>query len=199
MPGPANTPEEITPERLMHESSHLYGYAVLRVGDHHHSEELVQDCILAAWRQREEFDYRSSLRTWLVGILKHKILDHHRRQTRTPSRPNDLAETQDEETGHPLDGWFNSHGSWKIHPTAGLEFLNDNPSKTLRRNEVLDMISKCLTALPVKLRTLFTVRELDDLGVPEAAKAAGVAANSAAVMLTRARQKLRDCLQQSFL
>lgn len=183
----------------MEESGHLYGYAMLRVGDHHHAEELVQDCLLAAWRQRDGWDGRSSLRTWLVGILKHKVADHHRKAARTPSRP-DMTHGQDgEEEGDPLDRLFDAHGSWKIDPSAGLGFLSESPDRALQRSELMEWISRCVANLPHRLRELFTARELDDMPVPEAALACGVSPGSAAVLLTRARQQVKVCLQRSFL
>ena len=189
----------ITIERLMEESGHLYGYAVLRVGDHHHAEDLVQDSILAAWRQRDSYDGRSALRTWMCGILKHKILDHHRKAARTPSRPN-LANSTDEDGGaDPFDQAFDAHGSWKIDPSVGMAFLDETPDRALQRSELMDWISRCIAQLPERLRELFTARELDDMAVPEAAEVVGMNVGTAAVMLTRARQQVRACLQRSFL
>ena len=196
---PPPDPKTLTIDQLMEESGHLYGYAVLRVGDHHHAEDLVQECILAAWRQKDDFDGRSSLRTWLIGILKHKVLDHHRKTARTPSRPEGNSVQPDDDGDDPLDHLFNAHGSWKIDPGAGMGFLDESPERALLRSEVMDFISRCVSRLPVRLRVLFTAREFDDMPVPEAAVLAGTTAGSAAVLLTRARHQLRDCLQRSFL
>jgi len=67
--------------------------------------------------------------------------------------------------------------------------------KALFSPDVLAWVRRCLQRLPERLRTLFTLREMDDLPVPEAAAAAGVTPGSAAVLLTRARHQLRACLQ----
>ena len=58
------------------------------------------------------------------------------------------------------------------------------------------MVRQCLAKLPERLRMLFNLREVDGLDVPSAAAAAGVTPGSAAVLLTRSRQKLRICLQK---
>ncbi len=172
---------------------------MLRVADHHHCEELVQDCLLAAWRQREGYDGRSSLRTWLVGILKHKIVDHHRKAARTPALA-DMAHCQDDDKEEdPFERVFDANGSWKIDPSAGLGFLNERPDHALERSELMDWISRCITRLPGKMRALFTAREIDDMSVPDAAVACGMSAGTAAVLLTRARLQMRNCLQRSSL
>ncbi len=188
----------ITPEHLLAEAQYLFACALQRVGDHHHAEDLVQECLLTAWRKRESFAGGSSLRTWLTGIMKFKTLDHHRAARRIPT--SQAAEVPPEmdasSSAHPLDQLFNAAGAWKVDPNYGLELLSEAPDTTASRADVMAWVRHCLRRLPERLRLLFTLRELDDLPVPEAAAAAGVTPGSAAVLLTRARHQLRACLQQ---
>ncbi len=188
---------DITPERLLEEAQHLFAYALQRVGDHQHAEDLVQECLLTAWKKRQSFEGNSALRTWLFGIMKFKVLDHHRAANRTPTqRTTEPPRESGEDAGNPLDQLFNAAGAWKVDPNYGLEILNESPDVTAGRAEVMEWVRHCLRRLPERLRLLFTLRELDDLPVPEAAVAAGVTPGSAAVLLTRARHQLRACLQQ---
>jgi RNA polymerase sigma-70 factor, ECF subfamily len=179
-------------EDLMQHADSLYRYALSRVKDHHAAEDLVQDCLSAAWQRMGTFDGRSSLSTWLVGIMKFKVIDHYRRSKRTPT--DQSAEPGEERDS--LDALFDSHGSWKVDPNHGLEMLARPPDQLASENEMLDWIRNCLSKLPERLRTLFTMREVDGLDVSAAASAAGVTTGSAAVMLTRTRQRLRGCLQE---
>lgn len=196
-PLPANS-VSITAETLMQEAGKLYAYAMRRVRDHHQAEDLVQDCLFTAWQKRDSFDGRSQLGTWLVGILKFKILDHFRLDERTPTRravepgkPGDESEW-----GHdPMDRLFDPHGSWRIDPNYGMEVLTQPVEETSRRQEILQWVAHCLERLPERLKLLFTLREVDGLAVGDAATAAGVTTGSAAVLLTRARHQLRACLQ----
>ena len=187
---------QLTIESLMDEAQRLYAYAFQRLGDHQHAQDLVQETLLTAWRKQDSFDGRSALATWLIGIMKFKVLDHHRSAHRTPTamKPGD-KETNENWGTDPMDTLFNQRGEWKIDPSYGMELLAASPEETATRADVLAWVRRCLQRLPERLRTLFTLREMDDLAVPEAAAAAGVTPGSAAVLLTRARHQLRACLQ----
>lgn len=182
---------DIPIEDLMQHADSLYRFALSRVKDHHEAEDLVQDCLSAGWQRIDSFDGRSVLSTWLIGIMKFKVIDHFRRSKRTPT--DQSADPSDENDA--LETLFDSHGSWKVDPNHGLEMLARSPDQIASQNEMLAWIRACLSKLPERLKTLFTLREVDGLDVPSAASAAGVTAGSAAVLLTRSRQRLRTCLQ----
>jgi RNA polymerase sigma-70 factor, ECF subfamily len=98
---------------LMQHAGTLYRYALTRVKDHHTAEDLVQDCLSAAWQRIDSFDARSALHTWLIGIMKFKVIDHYRKSKRTPTdQTTDPAENHD-----PLDRVFDSQGSWNLIQT----------------------------------------------------------------------------------
>lgn len=185
----------ITIEALMAEAPRLYAVAFHRLKDHHHAEDIVQEALLTAWRKRETFDGRSTLNTWITGIMKFKILDHLRRTKRTPT--SSAAEPLPEESWgtDPMDRLFDPRGTWKIDPNYGMEALSSSPDELSGRSEILNWITRCMKRMPERLRLLFSLRELQSLTVPEAAAAAGVTSGSAAVLLTRARHQLRACLQ----
>ncbi len=183
-------------ENLMQHADALYRFALSRVGDHHAAEDLVQDCLTAAWRRIDSFDGRSSLGTWLTGIMKFKVIDHFRKSKRTPTDQAAHADDEDEPGRDPVDRLFNSQGAWKVDPNHGLEMLATSPDDSASRNELMEWVRFCMDELPDRLRPLFTLREVDGLDVPSAASAAGVTKGSAAVLLTRSRQRLRLCLQE---
>ncbi len=182
----------ISIDALMQHADSLYRYALSRVKDHHTAEDLVQDCLSAAWQRIDTFDGRSALSTWLIGIMKFKVIDHFRKSKRAPTDQSAGADGEHD----PLNSLFDSGGSWKIDPNHGLEMLASAPDQIASQNELLDWMRACLDKLPDRLRVLFTLREVDGLDVSSAASAAGVTAGSAAVLLTRSRQRLRSCLQE---
>ena len=181
-------------ESLMQHADSLYRFAISRVKDHHVAEDLVQECLSVAWQSIDTFDARSSLGTWLIGIMKFKVIDHYRRSKRTPTDQN--IEPGDDDT-NPIDSLFDSHGSWKVDTNHGLELLAKAPDRIASNHEVLEWVRTCLRKLPERLRILFNLREVDGLDVKSAASAAGVTPGSAGVLLTRSRQKLRACLQEN--
>lgn len=187
--------QSITIEALMDEAPRLYRHAFQRLGDHHHAEDIVQETLLTAWRKRDTFDERSTLTTWITGIMKFKILDHIRAAKRTPTSGSVEAPRADGWGADPMDRLFDQRGSWKVDPNYGMEVLSASPEELSRRSEILAWIKRCMERLPERLRLLFTLREVESLTVPEAAVAAGVTPGSAAVLLTRARHQLRACLQ----
>jgi RNA polymerase sigma-70 factor (ECF subfamily) len=188
-------------EQFLAETPALLAYAKARLHDHQEAEEAVQDCLIAAWRQKEAFAGRSSLRTWLVGILRHKVLDRLRARQRRPDRPDPGAAVREDEAGDgdPCDAWFTSQGAWRIDPTYAMNPLADCPRAGALRSELKAFLRLCLEGLPERLRRLFSLREMDQCDTQEAAALAGVSVASAPVLLSRARLLMRDCLQRRLI
>lgn len=96
------------------------------------------DGLVAAWQRAGTFDARFSPDTWLIGIMKFKIIDHYRRSKRTPTDQNVES---DEDGGIPIDSLFNSHGSWKVDPNHGLERLARAHDQLAANHEILAWVS----------------------------------------------------------
>ena len=167
----------------------LYRYALLRVKDTHVAEDLVQETFISALEGLAAFKGGSSVRTWLVGILKHKILDYFRRSTReiVSSDLTALEGETEDETFNRLEQWRHAPSSWK-----------DSPDKLLENKEFWKVFVHCLDGLPESFRRAFALRELDGLGTEETRKILGVTSTNLWVMLHRARAKLRNCLDDNW-
>ena len=164
----------------------LLRYALARTGDRATAEDLVQDTLVTAITKIADFEGRSSLRTWLVGILRHKILDHFRWRERHPAdRP---AAAEDD------DPWFTDLGVWRSDPNAGLDVLD--PEHGAERSELRAILQLCIDHLPKSLHRVFVLRELEELEPDEVCSTAGISQGSLAVFIYRARQSLRACLQK---
>ncbi len=100
-------------------------------------------------------------------------------------------------THQSTDDLFNANGDWTIDPNHGMSALMQSPAKAAQNSDLRKWIVFCMEKLPARLHLLFTAREVDEMPVADAARLAGVTEGSAAVMLTRARQALRLCLQES--
>jgi RNA polymerase sigma-70 factor (ECF subfamily) len=83
----------------------LYRFALSRVKDPSIAEELVQETLLAALKSRANFQGRSTARTWLIAILKHKIVDHIRKRVREPAFDK-VESLSDALANDPVEGNF---------------------------------------------------------------------------------------------
>ena len=97
---------------------YLYRYTLVRVRDESLAEDLVQKTLLAAITGRGSFNGRSSERTWLTGILKHKLIDQLRRQYREVPLEHEPG-ADDGDGGFGMDGFFADDGHWASKPAAG--------------------------------------------------------------------------------
>jgi RNA polymerase sigma-70 factor (ECF subfamily) len=156
---------------------------LLRLRDRDLAEEAVQETFLAALKARHTFSGRSSERTWLVGILKHKVVDHFRKLSREP-----FAETVEQE-----EGSFIEEGEWRGHWRAGDGPLDWGPVPD--RKAFWEVLDACLLKLPPRLADAFTLREIDGLSGEEVCKVLRVTPTNLWVMLHRCRAQLRRCLE----
>lgn len=184
---------KIAIDLFMEHAPSLYGYAYSRVKNHHLAEDLVQETMISAWKSWDSFQGGSTVQVWLIGILRHKLLDQWRSDARKPQTQSLDAEEQ----RHPVSTIFDDHGNWTIDPNHGAQAMLQSPDVAAQNADLRKFIALCMAKLPQRLLLLFQAREVDELSITEAAEAAGVTSGSAAVLLTRARHSLRLCLQES--
>ena len=166
----------------------LFRYALFRLHDAELAEDLVQETFLAALKGRDRFEGRSSMRTWLFGILKHKIIDQIRKANR--ERPVEDIEAFASSKGESFD----EKGGWKSRPAA----WTTDPGALFEQMEFWEVLQRCLSELPSRLNQAFTLRELDGLSAEEVRKILNVSATNGGVMLHRARLRLRSCLEKTW-
>jgi len=167
----------------------LYRYAIARVRDPNVAEDLVQDTFLAGIKGRDKFSGRSTERTWLVGILKHKIIDHYRKSKREISSED--LEVRDV----PEEQYFDRKGTWKVSPN---EWLTD-PSKAFEQKEFFGILHSCMQKLPKKQLIAFEMRELQGASPEEICKAIDVTSTNLWVIIYRARAQLKKCIELNWL
>ncbi|HLN98336.1 MAG TPA: sigma-70 family RNA polymerase sigma factor [Pyrinomonadaceae bacterium] len=170
---------------------YLFKYAVFRLRDATAAEDAVQETFLAALKAYTKFEGRGSERTWLVGILKHKIIDHFRhasREVTVGEEPDEFHdhreffERTDEWQGH----WNNNHAPTDWQAT---------PADLLERDDFWKVFSDCVSPLPQRTASAFTLREIDGHSSEEICEMLNITVNNLWVMLHRARLHLRNCLE----
>jgi RNA polymerase sigma-70 factor (ECF subfamily) len=151
------------------------------------AEDLVQETFLAAVRGHEKFGRRSSERSWLVGILKNKIVDRFRKLGRETSL-TDMEFLSDEfpEKFVPIGFWNHDLGPHEWKP---------QPDEVMHRAEFWQVIRDYISKLPEKIRAVFTMREMDDVSSKEVCAILSNNDSNLWVMLHRARMALRECLE----
>jgi len=163
----------------------LYRYAMARVHDGALAEDLVQETLLAGLKARDRFAGNASEKTWLIAILKHKIVDHFRKSSRET-----VQDVDDAMISRAADSCFDQQGRWRID--AGHW---SSPDKALEQDEFWAVLAECVERLPPRLSRLFTLREIDDLPSDEICAVLNIStANNLWVMLSRMRLQLRNCL-----
>lgn len=167
----------------------LYRFAVLRVEDPHVAEDLVQETFISALRGIDRFKGGSAVRTWLIGILKHKIVDHFRKTSREVASA-DLTLLEDESQGEAV----NRLADARRQPRQ----WRDTPDNLMESKEFWGAFTSCLDGLPPTFRRAFTLREMDGFGTAEICKILDVTATNLWVILHRARGKLRECLDATW-
>lgn len=177
---------KINPDNWLEEHGDaLYAYALMRVREPSQAEDLVQETLLTAINAVENFKGESTERTWLIGILKHKVIDHLRRSGR------EQPLTEKDEASMDEASYFDETGHWTIKPGDWAE-----PERSLEQEQFWDTMSNCVEKLPEKLRLLYVLREFDGIETDELLETLSISSkNNLWVMLSRARLQLRDCLE----
>lgn len=172
------------PERWLHEhGDYLFRYARRRLYTDELAEDAVQETLLAALKARRRFAGDSSERTWLTGILKHKVVDLIRCQAR------EVTASGGEDDAGDWEALFDQSGHWQ-------ETFRDwgNPDSELEKSRIRQALDECFRRLKPALAQIFSLRELSGLSNEEICKELNVSATNAWVMLHRARLFLRECL-----
>jgi RNA polymerase sigma-70 factor (ECF subfamily) len=168
--------------------SQLMKFALLRLRNVAAAEDAVQETLLAALRSVEGFARQSSVKTWLIGILKHKIVDTIRRQSREVSL--DLNEESSAEES------VSRYSEDMLYQEAAPEWSEPDASLTQRR--FFEMLERLLTELPKKTARVFKMREVIGLETEEICQTLGITPSNCWVMLHRARAALRVGLEQQW-
>lgn len=177
---------------LTEHGDYLYRYALLKLRDEAAAEDMVQETLLAALSAWKRFSGQSSVRTWLTGILKHKILDLFRARAKepqyTPASADPVAELAVLE-----QALFDATGHW-ISPAQTWA----DPEACLDQQRFWEAFTHCLDGLAPLHARAFHLREMEGAGTEEICKELDITSTNCWVILYRARLSLQQCLKTNF-
>lgn len=162
----------------------LYRFARARLPDDQTAEDVVQETFLAALQGREAFAGESSEQTWLVSILRRKIVDYYRNAARGgQTAGGESGGAEFDERGH----WISAPQHWEF-----------DPAKIAENDEFWEVFDKCRSKLPENLAQMYRLREDAGLTTEEICQALGVSASNVWTQLYRARLLLRKCVEKNW-
>ncbi|MCK5081295.1 MAG: sigma-70 family RNA polymerase sigma factor [Candidatus Omnitrophica bacterium] len=165
--------------------NYLYHFALSRLRNTTEAENVVQETFLAALKARDSFSGRSTERTWLIGILKHKIIDVMRKGYR--EKPvSDLQKNEEA-----IDQFFDHAG----HPKKDVSKWIAKPDELLEKKEFWHVFYKCSEKLPKTTADAFLLREIEKMDSTEICSILKITSSNLWVLLHRARLQLRECLE----
>jgi RNA polymerase sigma-70 factor (ECF subfamily) len=171
--------------------SYLYRYALRVLRDEQLAEDAVQECLLAALQAHARFSGTSSERTWLTGILKHKIVDIVRRDSRESAQEG-LGEAED--PYGEFDACFDATGHWAAELVEW-----GNPDRTLENKQFWQILQYCLDRMPRRLAQLFMLREVVGAESEAICQEMEITPTNLWTLLYRSRMGLRQCLEKEWL
>lgn len=167
----------------------LLRFAQLQLRNDSMAEDVVSETLLALLEKPENFQGRSSLRTYATGILKFKIID----VLRARGREVHIEPLDEQSMDDALDMLFAADGHWQDPPAAWQQ-----PERSLEQSQFFETLQVCVDRLPPKIGRVFMMREWLERETEEICQELGITANHCGVMLYRARMQLRECLERNW-
>lgn len=179
--------ETLDPEKWIDNyADYLYNYTIVRVNDHIVAQEIISETLLAAWRARKNFKGKSSERTWLISILKRKIIDYYR-QSKTAKEQAEVSMSYRSPE---------MEGDWLEENIADLQ---DRTAEDIMENEELRLaILDCMNQLPERQAKIFRMKTIDGIDTETICKEYNITPSNLWVIIHRARKSMTECLEKTW-
>lgn len=168
-------------------SDYLFNYTITRVNELEVAKDLVQETFFAGIKSMKNFKGEASERTWLVSILKRKIIDHYRRVNSNKGKAEVRMNYVNE------DG---NEGDWLEEKVA--DPFDQTADKELENNELGVAIHRCISSLPVKQARIFKLKTIDQFETEAICKEFNITASNLWVIIHRARTSMVQCLEKNW-
>ncbi len=175
--------------------SALIRMAMSYVADREVAEEVVQDTWMAVIESLDRFEGRSSLRTWICGILIHKAKDRGVREKRHTTFS--AFESYDEDSDQAVDpSRFQQSGEWAGHWAFPPQPWDDQtPEKLLASQQAVNAMQRAIEALPATLKQVLILRDVEGVDAKEVCEMLNITETNLYVRLHRARERVRVAVE----
>ena len=178
----------LSPERWVDlHADYLFNYTISRINDHDLAKDLVQDTFFAGLKAMASFQGKASERTWLISILKRKIIDHYR-------KINSAKGKAEVKMNFYSDG--DREGEWieeRVPSDWGTEI-----EKSIENAELNIVLEKCISDLPEKYAMVFRMKTIQQFDTEEVCKELDITSSNLWVIIHRARTQLRKCMEENW-
>ncbi|GAB1308330.1 RNA polymerase sigma factor SigX [Urechidicola sp. KH5] len=183
-----STKHTLNPNKWVTEySDYLFNYTITRVNNENVAKDLVQETFFSGLKSMKNFQGKASERTWLVSILKRKIIDHYRKINSKKGK----AEVR---MNFYKDG--DNEGEW-IEERAPNTWASD-ADKHIENDELKSTLEKCIDKLPEKYGMVFRMKTIQNFETEEICKELNITASNLWVIIHRARTQLRRCMEDNW-
>ncbi|MFT5214960.1 MAG: RNA polymerase sigma-70 factor (TIGR02943 family) [Glaciecola sp.] len=168
-------------------SDYLFNYTITRVKDRETAQDLIQETFFAGLKSMKNFKGEASERTWLISILKRKIIDHYRKINSNKGK----AEVR---MNFNFDG--ENEGDWLEERVA--DPFDKTAEDTLENTELGLAIHNCISKLPSKQAQVFKMKTLLGYETETICNELGITASNLWVIIHRARTALASCMEEKW-
>lgn len=183
-----NTVHSLHPDTWIDKyADYLFNYTIARVNDKDIAKDLVQETFFAGLKSAKNFEGKSTERTWLVSILKRKIIDYYRKINSKKGQAEIRMSFYD--SGEDKGNWIEERvpQSW-----------DTSTEKDLENEELKLQLEHCIDKLPEKYAIVFRMKTIQEFETEEICKELDITPSNLWVIIHRARTQLRECLEKNW-
>lgn len=167
-------------------SDYLFNYTIVRVNDREVANDLISETFLAGLHSMKNFKGEATERTWLISILKRKIIDYYRKINSPKGKAEVRITLQNEDT----------EKNWIEEQAAD---LSDKTAEDLMENRELGMaILECMEQLNEKQAAIFKKKTIEGISTEEICNEFNISPSNLWVIIHRARTALAKCLEKNW-
>lgn len=168
-------------------SDYLFNYTISRVNDREMAQDLVSETFLAGLKSMSNFKGEASERTWLISILKRKIIDYYRKINSNKGKA---------EVRMSYNSEADAEGDWLEERVA--DPFDKTAEDKLENSELGNAIHECLGKLPQKQADVFKMKTILGYDTETICNDLNITASNLWVIIHRARTALADCMEKNW-